>query len=231
MQESDLQQRIATAAASAQLRRAEAWVAVRNTVLGLPLRPITLATFDLLVATGNAFVSGKAPVAADVRNFILFHSPGFDPDAPEPSLARWPRRFVIAWRTTRALCPAFTPRRRRDAVTATRFFEAVTEIRAIIDATWADALPPSDPTDAEGALPCRVAAGLHAQFADIVARDYRQWPLPQPLRHTPLAQLHQLARCRDRATLGAGATYYDRAEYAALRDYLRAANAAPTPSA
>lgn len=231
MQEIDLQQRLTAAAAAATLRRAEAWVAVRPTVLGISLRPLSLATFDLLVASGNAFVTGRSPVLADVRNFILFHSPSFDPDSPETSLAKLPSRIAIAWRTSRALCPPRPPFRRCKAVTAERFLRAISEIRALLDAAWADALPPADLTDESAPPPSRVAAALHAQFADMVARDYRLWPFAQPLRHMPIAQLHQLARCSDRAALGAGATYYDRDEYAAMREFLRTANAHVTPAA
>jgi hypothetical protein len=230
MTESDLLSRIAAVRRTAGERRAAAWAAVPETVLGLDCRPITPATFDLLQGTRNAFVCGLPPVLADVRNFLLYHSPDFDPDAPTPRF--WPR-FRHDLRVSRALCPAFTPPRRREAVRATRFFQAVQEIRAIVAATWADALPAND--DGADPLASGIAASLHAQLADMFARDYATWPMATPLRHTPLAQLFQLARCSERHHLGRSATYFDAAENAAMRDFLIAANAsalnpAPTPT-
>lgn len=196
-------------------RRSVAWAPVPQRVLGLRLRPITPATFDLMHGTGNAFICGKAPVLADVENFILFHAPEFDPDCPAP---RWFSRFRIAWRTAAALCPLFTMR--RQSVWAQQFLRAVREIRAIVADTWADALPGNDGEDASPTL----AASLHAQLADTFAREYHTWPLATPFRHTPLAQLFQLARCIDRYHLGREALYFDRAEAALTRNYLAAAN-------
>jgi len=215
-----------TARRTSARRRSTAWACVPEEVLGLPLSPITPATFDLLHGTGNAFVCGLPPVVADVRNFILYHSPGFDPDAPTPRF--WPR-FRLALRISAALCPPCTPPHRRAPVQASRFLRAVEQIRAIVTETWADSLPGNDADDTGPTL----AAGLHAQLADLFGREYHHWPGVRPFRHTPLAQLFQLARCIDRHHLGRDAVYFDRAEAAILTDYLRTANAhhpAPSPS-
>lgn len=209
---------IETARRRSARRRSAAWASVPEDVLGLPLSPITPATFDLLHGTGNAFVSGHPPTLADVRNFILYHSPDFDPD--HPTARFWPR-FRISLRISAALCPPLTPRARRAALTAANLTRAITEIRAIVTATWADALPGNDDETAGPSL----AACLHAQLVDQVAREYHHWPLARPLRHTPLAQLFQLGRCSDRAHLGGSATYFDSEEAAIVRDYLITANA------
>jgi len=206
-------------------RRSAAWAAVPEGVLGLPLSPITPATFDLLHGTRNAFVCGLPPVMADVRNFILYHSPGFDPDAPTP---RFLSRLRVNLRIERALCPLLTARRKRDAIIAERFMQAVREIREIITDTWADAPPPNDEGENQGPS---VAAALHAQFADMFAREYHHWPHPLPLRHTPIKQLMQLARCSDRHHLGSKATYYDAAEARIIRDFLKNENADAIASA
>jgi hypothetical protein len=210
---------IETARRASSRRRSSAWARVPEDVLGLPLSPITPATFDLLHGTGNAFVCGGVPALADVRNFILFHSRGFDPDSPT---ARFFPRFRIRLCIERALCPTFTPPKRRAAIIAENLRRAVQEIRDIVTATWADALPGNDDADSGPTL----AASLHAQLADMFAREYHHWPHPLPLRHTPISQLFQLARCVDRHHLGSSAVYYDRDEAALLRDFLRDANAA-----
>ena len=148
---------IETARRRSARRRSAAWASVPEDVLGLPLSPITPATFDLLHGTGNAFVSGHPPTLADVRNFILYHSPDFDPD--HPTARFWPR-FRISLRISAALCPPLTPRARRAAITAANLTRAITEIRAIVTATWADALPGNDDETAGPSL----AACLHAQL-------------------------------------------------------------------
>jgi hypothetical protein len=199
-------------------RRSEAWAAVPEIVLGLPIRPITPATDALLHATGNAFVCGLPPVESDVKNFLLFHSFEFNTDDPAP---RFWLRFRLNLRHEAALCPLTTKPRRRASVRAERFLQAVREIRAIVEATWADSLPANEEADAGPS----VAAARHAQLADMFAREYHHWPMPRPFRHTPLAQLFQMARCIERGNMGKEAGYYDPAEAALVRDFLADANA------
>lgn len=194
--------RLAHVRRQAHIRRASACALVPERVLLMPLRPLTPATWSLLVGTDSAFVSGAPAIAADVRNFVLFHSPRFDPDFPRASA--WVR-FRAHWALERALVPG-RARLRSDAragVRALRLQQAIAEIRAIVDDTFADVPMPEERAACE---PPRLAASLEAQFLDLFAARYPAWPLPQPIRHTPIRILTQLARCIDRAP------YFDRGE-------------------
>jgi hypothetical protein len=196
--------------AAAAERRACAWAAVPERVLGLALRPITPATFALLVGTQNAFVMGRRAVEADVKNFLLFHSPAFDPDAPQP-------RFLLRWlhdrRLARVLCPLTTGwrlkrkerRTLRAMVREMNLLHATREIAEIVRDTFADGLSGGNDNQP-------VAASLVAQLYDLFGCECQTWLLPTPLRHTPIKQLYQLARCHDRRELGNRSGYYDRAE-------------------
>lgn len=217
----DMETELARVRRSESQRRSEAWAAVPEMVLGLALRPITPATFALLHATGNAFVCGLPPVEKDVNDFLLFHSPRFDPDAPCPRF--WPR-FVLAMQLERAMCPRrFVGGMKRKAIRAGNVLRAIREIRAIVEETWADQLAPSDGTMSSTPLAC----ALTGQLVDMFAREYTQWPLAQPVRHTPLKQLFQLARCSERTALGASDTYYNAKESAIISGFLARQNADP----
>lgn len=205
--------RIAKARADAHVRRASAWANVPETVLGIPLRPITPASASLLMGIRNAFIAGIPPIEADVKNFILFHSLDFDPLNPSP---RFWKRLKIRVRTDKALCPWNTPKARQKGIRATNFLRACQEIRAIVEETWADALPPDSD---DGALPPATVlmASLQAQLYHSFAKEYAFWPLPQAIEHTPLRQLFQLLRCADGA-------YYNSEEIAADFELLRTVN-------
>ncbi len=196
---------------AAHQRRAAACALVPDRVLGRPLHPITPATWSLLVGTNSAFVSTGPATEADVRNYWLFHQPEFDADRPKAG--PWVR-FLAFWRLARALGPA----KSAEAGRALRLAQAIAEIRAIVDETFADTPMPGD---RDPGAPPPLASALEPQFLDLFATRYAQWPLPRPIRHTPLRILTQLARCVDRAT------YFDRAEAALDEAYLRELNPPP----
>ena len=98
------------------------------------------------------------------------------------------------------------------------FYRACLDIHEIIDSTFLDRPGMSD----EESKP--LAASYEAQILDMFAREYAQWPLPQPMRHTPIKQLYQLARCIDRNYGGNKALYHDAAESALDRAFLAVIN-------
>ena len=199
------------------VRRASACALVPDRVLGQALRPITPATWSLLVGTNSAFVSVGPALESDVRNYWLFHQPEFRADSPKAG--RWVR-FLAAFRLALVLVPYGTLKANRAKVRAARLAQAVAEIRGVIEETFADTPMPGE-RDPGG--PPAIAAALEPQFLHLFASRYAQWPYPQPIRHTPIRILTQLARCVD------GAVYFDRAEAALDEAYLRQLN--PPPAA
>lgn len=218
MTETEYQERLDAIHAASAVRRATAWAAIPFRVLGQPFCPMTPATYSLLLGTENGFACGTDVTLADVKNFLRFHHPLFTPDAPGLSL--W-RRFRITLSITRLL---YRPIRGvKKATMAERvcanFLRATKEIRDHLEEAWADGLP-GDGSDAGPTL----AASTAASMLDAFAREYKYWPLPQPFRHTPMAQLLQLARCVDRYHGGREAVYFDRAAARLTAEFLRDAN-------
>lgn len=186
---------------------------VPETVLGIPLNPITPAIYSILLGTHNAYVYGRIPREADLRNFIWFCSQYFNPDKPISSL-RW-RPWVMC-RLIWALHRTHIDVTHKFKTTA-NFLKASLEINEIIESTFMDCagvINPSSP----------LAASMEARMVDLFAREYRMWPLPKSIRHTPIKQLMQLARCVDRYHLGDGDVYYDRNENATTREFLEVVN-------
>lgn len=72
-----LSERLEAAQADALRIRCESFVDYSPTVAGETLRPITLQTYNRLLAFGNAFVTGEAAGFEDVANFVWVHSPHF----------------------------------------------------------------------------------------------------------------------------------------------------------
>lgn len=207
--------------AASAVRRAAAWAPVPFRVLGQPFRPLTPATFTLMVGTENGFVCGTEPTLADVKNFLRFHHPKFDPDNPAPGRFR---RVGVVFDVARML---YRPIRGDKAANLAQrlcanFLTAAQQIREHIDEAWADSLPGNSEAQDSGPV---VAASTMASLLDAFAREYRYWPFPQPFRHTPIAQLLQMARCIDRHHGGTAAGYFDRAAWRLTAEYLRAANA------
>lgn len=195
-------------------RRTEAWACVPETVLGIELSPITPARYSALVGTENAFLSGCFPLESDLRNFIWFCSPQFNPDSPIASL-RW--KPLQMYRLKCALGRHARGDSKPESVLK-NFITACAEINRMVETAFADRLPGNDDN------PKPLAAALEAQLVDMFAREYQHWPLPQPMRHTPIKQLYQLARCIDRNSLGNRACYFDPAEWALDRAFLGAIN-------
>lgn len=200
----------------ANKRRSGAWAMVPETVLGIELRPITPAIHSLLVGTGNAYFSGRVPTESDLRNLIWFCSPQFNADNPILSL-RW--RWLQMWRLHRALRKGSTWKNRHQIVIQ-NFYRACLDIHEIIHGTFKDGMPnveTEEPTEP-------LAASLEAQLLDMFSREYKQWPLPSPVRHTPIKQLYQLARCIDRRALGKAAKYHDSDENTCTKLFLEHIN-------
>ena len=187
---------------------------VPETVLGMELVPLTPARYSVLLGTDNAYVTGRIPKEADLRNFIWFCSPRFNPDSPIASL-RW-KPFVM-WRLYRAM-RCYSWFKHSAHVITGNFFRACLQIHEIIDATFKDS-PPNGDDDSKP-----LAASFEAQMVDVFSRQYQMWALPQPIRHTPIKQLNQLVRCIERRTLGADDTYFDREEHRCTLGFLGALN-------
>lgn len=212
-------ERVRMASAS---RRTQAWANVPERVLGLELRPITPAIFTVLCGTENAFVWGRLPLEHDLRNFVWFCSPQFDADKPVWS-AKW--RPVQMFRLNCALKRRAYHKQKPAEAILKNFLTGCAEVREILARTNADCVPPTTVEGEPEEKP--LAAAQEAQFVDLFAREYKHWPLPQPVRHTPIMQLNQLARCIDRSTLGYKARYYDPAEHALDRAFLATLNPPP----
>ena len=211
----EYQAQIAAIRMQAHKRRSEAWAMVPETVLGIELNPITPAIHSLLVGTGNAYFTGRIPKENDLRNFVWFCSPQFNPDTPLLS-SRWK-----AWQMGKL---NIAMRRGKEKTKAERiianFYRASLQIIEIRQETFRNGAPPTE--SEEPAVP--LAASLEAQMLDMFAREYQQWPLPKPVRHTPIKQLYQLARCIDRRLLGARAGYHDSDENDCTRNFLTGLN-------
>jgi len=208
---------IASIRIGANKRRAEAWAMVPETVLGIQLNPITPAIYSLLVGTGNAYFTGRIPKEGDLRNFIWFCSPSFHPDEPKPAIFR--KAWLMAKLNMRLR--RGSTKKNRSAVMMGNFYKACLQIHEIVAATFKDGIPNVETE--EPTIP--LAASLEAQLVDVFACAYQQWPMPKPVRHTPIKQLYQLARCIDRRGLGKDAKYYDADENRVTKQFLEGVNA------
>lgn len=204
---------IQTIRQQAHKRRSEAWAMVPETVLGIELNPITPAIHTLLVGTGNAYVTGNVPGEADLRNFVWFCSQKFNPDHPNLSL-RW--KWWVMLKLRLAINRGAT-RKNRPQVILRNFYTACEQVHEILANTFSDGCSPGN----QGKP---LAAALEAQVIDMFAREYKQWPMPNPVRHTPIKQLYQLARCIDRRNLGKEDNYFDPREDECTRSFLAALN-------
>ena len=186
---------------------------VPDSILGLPIVPLTPARYSILRGIGNAYVTGRVPTEADLRNFVWFCSPQFNPDAPIASL-RW-KPFVM-WRLYRAM-RCYLWFKHKEAVITANFFRACRQIHDMVEATFADVPSPGEPGNP-------IAASYEAQMVNLFSREYQMWALPQPIRHTPIKQLNQLARCIDRHLCGKDDTYFERNEYRATIAFMESIN-------
>lgn len=201
----------------AAARRAAAFCDIPDTVLGIPVEPLTPRSYSRMFASRSTFIFGKAdevPSEDDVINFLWFHSAGFVlPGHPEwearkrRALAPWRRAINPPWR--RAVGLGASTARRASAMAI-----AVSEITAIIDDAFADA-----PGATEGGQPI---ASLAAHFVHEFSNSYPSWTVER-IMGTPLAQLFQLYRCAARQR---GIDVRDRREDAILHAHLRLRNEA-----
>lgn len=213
----EYQAQIAAIRTGANQRRAEAWAMVPEEVLGIQLNPITPAIFSLLVGTGNAYLTGRIPKEGDLRNFIWFCSPQFNPDAASHSSFR--KAWLMAKLNLRLR--QGSNRKNQPSVVMGNFYKACLQIHQIVSDTLKDGVPNVETEEPVAPL----AASLEAQLVDIFSCAYQQWMMPKPVRHTPIKQLYQLARCIDRRGLGKDAKYHDSDENRCTKLFLEEANA------
>ena len=214
--------------------RVAAFVDYAPVVCGLPLRPITLRSYTLLLAWRNAFVSGGPVGLKDIVQFVWLHSPAFG------QFAHRARRRVArrVWWSLHPVLPAFNdalgimsllPRFRwlarfRRATAAERSAAAVADIRRLVQEALHD-FPAGD----EEADPLPFA--LAPQLVSLLVRGYPgalDFRGARELVDTlPLCQLvefvrevlHRLSQGRDKLLTPD--------EVLVWRDYLAHQNAAP----
>jgi hypothetical protein len=193
-------------------RRAAAFCDAPEYVLGSEVRPLTPATFSMLHAVGNAFVTGARPEVSDVRDYLWFHSPLYGHcgvkdwrQRKRKALRRFGNQACAPWRKWLGRAPDLN---RFRAVMAM----AVSEIEALVNDAFADA-PPRSGTKT------RPTASLEASLIDEFASSYR-WE-PERTRNTPLRQLFLLLRC---IRAGRGQEVGDDGENEIIYAHLRARN-------
>lgn len=172
--------------ARALARRAEAFCDAPEFVIGIPVNPLTPATFSMLLATKSAFLSGGSATENDVINYLWFHSPLYSHTGVQGwrqrkrlALARYSFEMGQPWRKWVGLKP--DRNRQRSALV-----NAITEIRKLVTDAFADA-------PAASGRPGKPIATLEAFFIHEFAVAYH-W-MPEQTRHTPLRQVIQLHRC------------------------------------
>lgn len=174
-----LDQALAAYRAEADQRRSGAFTDCPEYVLGIPVRPITPATWTLLGATGSAFVAGRIAQEGDIRNFLWFHSPLFTTHR----LFSGPRRWLAHLRFN-----AILHRRRDLGYYAGHLAMAGADIDRIIVDTFADVAAPNHTGRSVAPGAC-----LEAQLEHFFRQHYG-WPAART-RHTPLRRLFQYMRC------------------------------------
>lgn len=95
-----LRERLEDVQAKARQARVAAFVDYEPTVAGERLNPITLGTYNALVAFENGFATGGPVSVSDVIAFVWLHSPGFGQFETK-------RKARVARRVLRALHPRF----------------------------------------------------------------------------------------------------------------------------
>lgn len=203
--------------------RCEAFVNYAPTVAGERLRPITLDSYNALVAFGNAFVTGEGIGFEDVANFVWLHSPAFGQFAREEkaqTTRRVARALTPRFPTLNLLAAFFSqfPRFRflRHCVRPTEgelFMAAVAEIRRLLIEATGD-LPTSD---GEGEpLPF----AFQAYVLNVFRRDLGM--AFDETRAIPLKQVAEHFREILHHASGGKAILLTRDEAAIWREYLKA---------
>lgn len=220
---------------SAQLR-CEAFVDYAPTVCGVRLRPITLASYNHLIAFESPFVVGGPADIEAVITFVWVHHPRFGQEAHRA------RRRVMR-RTWRALHPRF-PRlnalllfastlnrfrwlRRFTVPTAgARLAEATAEIRRLVHEAIHDLPLASDDDETSKRRSEMPRVAMQAQLLNTFRRAL---DLPyEQAESMPLKRLVQLLREQiAHATGGKGLSLMSREEAAIWREHLGRKNAKP----
>jgi hypothetical protein len=198
--------RLAAARDRANLRRCEAFVDYAPTVCGLRLRPITLASYNQLVAFQSPLINGEAVDLEAVLVFVWLHHPDFGQDAH----AARRRVFRAAFRALRPRYPNFNTlvhmvsglpqfrwlRRFRRPTAEDLFSEAAAEIRRQITEALEDfPREQAEPIDERGQpklKPDGPSVALLAQILHLFAREYRL--SPQQTEALPMRRVVQLLR-------------------------------------
>ena len=179
---STLRREISAHRSAVAARRARAFIDCPDRVLGLPVRPLTVATWTMLHATGSRFLLGGTPMEGDVRNYLWFHSRLF----PLALLLPAPCSLLLKWL---ALLP-FTAVIRLHPTSVNHYCaviaRATDDIHGILAEAFAEAPAPGN---RDGTAP---AGCLEAQLLHLFVSEYG-WT-PSQVRALPLARLLQLAR-------------------------------------
>lgn len=166
-------------------RRATAFIAIPDRVLGIDCQPISPASYSLLHAVGSPFLFGGTPGEREVKQYLWFHSPLWCDDSHPEMKGRYHRallafnRFLIGRRGWRLRRPCL------DECAAVLAL-AGADIEAHMASAFADA-------PAASGKPGSPLASLEAQLVHEFARAY-SWA-PERTRLMPLRQLFQLHRC------------------------------------
>ena len=227
----DFQKLIAEARAKARRLRCEAFVEYSPVVAGQRLRPITLDTYNELLAFENAFVTGGAPGFEDIFGFIWIHHPDFGQFAAKARRRclrqvmralepRWPIMSMVA--RVLAPLPRFGWLRGWIEPTPNELAtEAAEEINRLLTEALCDF--PSGSGDGEP-LPF----GLQAQILNLMRREL-QIPFAET-RRIPLKQLAQHLREIVHTNSQGKALQLTAEEAAIWRAYLASLQPAPAPA-
>jgi hypothetical protein len=199
-------ERLNAARLRANVRRCEAFIDYAPQVCGITLRPVTLDSYNRLIAFESPFIHGEAIDLAAVLVFIWVHHPEFGQHATAARL----RVYRQAYRALHPRCPHLNallqlacqfPRLRwlarycRPDASA-RFTTAVAEIRRLLAEALEDFPKDNSSTEDEEGRPKIAANGpsvaLMAQIVHVFAREYRLSPAETSA--LPLRRVVQLFR-------------------------------------
>lgn len=193
---------------AAAWRRAAAFVPGNDSVLGIPCRPMTPATFSQLFALRSRFIMGGEIGEGDVRNYLWIHSPRFEPGGERRVKAI--RAAVLRPFERMLMAPWLWVLRAPDANHyCAGMAMAINDIVLLIEDAFADASVGGDGKPARATL----EAQLQAAFAKTL-----HWA-PERTSATPLKQLYQVLRAMS------GDDEPDAGEAAIMAAHLRALNA------
>lgn len=214
--------RLARLQAEQRVARDEAMVDYQPIVCGMVLLPVSLMSMSRLRAFGNAFVTGAPASFEDIANFVWIHHPDFGQFAREKKEAvtracwralhpRWPLlnaigHLYVTSKRFRWLRRFLVP------TAATRYAEAIDEIRRLLEEAWRD-FPMADDENGEP-VPYAFEAYILNAFRRELHMDFetvRAMPLRRVVQH-----LREIIHHSNPKTM----TLMTRAEAAIWRDHL-----------